>query len=338
MMTTTKKRRAPKRGATPAAHCRVTMEHWSQYIDGEFSSAECRRCETHLRECPTCRAQLRDVKRVVRACRDAGKALMTPELKSRARRRAAAVVKVAVLPIAALLASGACRPTQDAPATPPAAAEQPAAAPSSGAPATLNGVVLETMNSGGYTYVKLDTGKQEVWAATAEFSVKTGERLSLTVEMPMEKFHSASLNREFPLIYFAHQVSDAAGGPTAPPLPAMAGSHDPLPAKVEPVAPAPGGLTVADLLEKRASLSGKSVVVRGRVVKVNNAIMGKNWIHVQDGSGDVEKGTHDLAVTTDAEVRVGDIVTVTGLLATNKDFGAGYAYDAIVEQAKVVVK
>jgi hypothetical protein len=66
--------------------------------------------------------------------------------------------------------------------------------------------------------------------------------------------------------------------------------------------------------------------------------MGRNWFHLQDGSGDTAKGTHDLAVTTAATVKIGDIVTVSGTLASGKDFGAGYAFDAIIEQATVVVK
>jgi hypothetical protein len=93
--------------------------------------------------------------------------------------------------------------------------------------------------------------------------------------------------------------------------------------------------SVADTWAQRATLANTSVTVRGTVVKVNNGIMGFNWLHLQDGSGKAADGTNDLTVTTDAVVAVGDVVTATGILATKKDFGAGYSYEAIIEKATV---
>ena len=75
--------------------------------------------------------------------------------------------------------------------------------------------------------------------------------------------------------------------------------------------------------------------MRGKVVKVNNGIMDRNWVHLQDGSGSAKAKTNDLTVTTGAVLAVGDVVMMKGVLATSKDFGAGYAYDAILEQATV---
>jgi hypothetical protein len=85
-------------------------------------------------------------------------------------------------------------------------------------------------------------------------------------------------------------------------------------------------------------LSGTTVLLRGRVTKANSGILGRNWFHLQDGSGASADGTHDLTVTTDAAVQVGDVVTVSGMLATARDFGAGYVYEAIVENATVTVR
>lgn len=104
---------------------------------------------------------------------------------------------------------------------------------------------------------------------------------------------------------------------------------------VQPNAPPAGGLSIADTWAKRASLANKPVTVRGTVVKVNNSIMGFNWLHLQDGSGKAADGTNDLTVTTDAVVKVGDVVTVTGTLAVKKDFGSGYSYEAILEKATI---
>jgi hypothetical protein len=86
------------------------------------------------------------------------------------------------------------------------------------------------------------------------------------------------------------------------------------------------------------ALDGKTVTVRGKVVKFNAGILGRNWLHIQDGSGKPADGTHDLTVTTDGVAQVGDIVTVTGKVGLNKDFGAGYVYRVIVEGASVSAK
>ena len=103
------------------------------------------------------------------------------------------------------------------------------------------------------------------------------------------------------------------------------------------IAKADGGLTVADVFEGKDQLAGQPVVVRGRVVKSNPDIMGKNWLHVRDGSG--AEGTNDLTVTTAGAVpNVGDTVVVKGVLALNKDFGMGYQYDVIVEDAEITVE
>ena len=107
--------------------------------------------------------------------------------------------------------------------------------------------------------------------------------------------------------------------------------------KVEKVAKATGadGRTVAEVWAQKAQLKEKSVTVRGQVVKFSPGIMGKNWIHVRDGSGAAEKNDHDLTVTTLDETKVGEVVTVKGLVRVDKDFGAGYAYPVIVEDAKI---
>jgi hypothetical protein len=92
---------------------------------------------------------------------------------------------------------------------------------------------------------------------------------------------------------------------------------------------------VEALWARRATLGGKSVVVRGKVVKFLAGIMGRNWAHLQDGTGSSKDGTHDITITTEATLAPGDVVTATGTLAVDKDFGAGYKYGAIVEGATI---
>jgi hypothetical protein len=117
------------------------------------------------------------------------------------------------------------------------------------------------------------------------------------------------------------------------PMPAPDGA----PGDVSGIAKAEGGKTVAEVFADKDSLAGKPVTLRGKVVKSNVGIMGKNWIHVRDGSG--SDGSNDLTVTTTtAQPNVGDTVLITGPLVLNKDFGMGYQYDVIVEDAQVTIE
>ena len=99
-----------------------------------------------------------------------------------------------------------------------------------------------------------------------------------------------------------------------------------------------GGVTIAEVWQRKAELAGSQVTVQGRVVKYNAAILGRNWLHLQDGSGELAAGTNDITVTTTAEVAVGDVVTATGTVATDRDFGAGYTYSVMIEDATVVAQ
>jgi len=94
--------------------------------------------------------------------------------------------------------------------------------------------------------------------------------------------------------------------------------------------------TVAAVYKDKAALAGQTVRVQGKVVKVNNGIMGRNFLHVQDGTGD--QSSNDLTVTSKETATVGDQVTITGKVALDRDFGAGYAYPLLVEEASVTVK
>jgi hypothetical protein len=96
--------------------------------------------------------------------------------------------------------------------------------------------------------------------------------------------------------------------------------------------------TIAALYAGKATLGGKTVIAQGKVVKVNNGIMNRNWIHIKDGSGDAKAKTNELLVTSLQTAEVGDQITVTGTLGVDKDFGAGYAYSLLIEDAKIDVK
>jgi hypothetical protein len=93
--------------------------------------------------------------------------------------------------------------------------------------------------------------------------------------------------------------------------------------------------SIASLNENKAALAGQTVSAHGKVVKVNNGIMGRNFVHVQDGSGDAAAGTHNLIVTSKQTARVGDEVTVSGTVVVNRDFGSGYLYPLLIEDCSI---
>ena len=128
--------------------------------------------------------------------------------------------------------------------------------------------------------------------------------------------------------------------PTAEPgakAPARQGSAPAPAGKIEKIAKASGadGKTVAEVVSGKDALKGKTVTIRGKVVKASTAILGKNWIHLQDGSGSAANSTHDIVVTTTDTVAVGDIVNASGKVETNLDLGSGYKYAVLVQDAKV---
>lgn len=93
--------------------------------------------------------------------------------------------------------------------------------------------------------------------------------------------------------------------------------------------------TVEEVVKQRAALKDKPAVVHGKVVKFNASIMGKNWVHLRDGTGSAADGTNDVLVTTQDMTKVGDVVTVRGTVRTDKDFGSGYSYAVLIEDATV---
>ncbi len=102
------------------------------------------------------------------------------------------------------------------------------------------------------------------------------------------------------------------------------------------IARAEGSLPIEQVFAERAELAGREILVTGRLVKTSMGIFGTNWYHLQDGTGSEEAETHDLTVTSDVEVKVGDVVTFRGPLTIDKDLGFGYFYPAIIEGAELV--
>jgi len=189
------------------------------------------------------------------------------------------------------------------------------------------GVVVTTMNAGSYTYLEVETKNSRYWAAAPQMELALGDRVDVAPGSEMKSFFSPTLNRTFDSIIFTSSVkvlgNDASAEKTETSKP-----------PVRQTQAGPNGIkTVEQIYTDRQSLKGKQVQVRGKVVKFTPGIMGKNFLHIQDGSG--KDGTNDLAVTSQQAVKVGDKILVVGTLDTDKDFGAGYTYKVILENAKI---
>ncbi len=188
-----------------------------------------------------------------------------------------------------------------------------------------SGTVLETMEGGGYTYLKLDQNGKTLWIAVRRANVAVGDAVEYVEKMRMPNFTSKTLNKTFDEIVFAKLGGEHAIASPMQPVPE-------IPVGDEPIAKAEGGYTVAEVFANKDELKGKLIKVRGRVVKVSQAIMYRNWIHLKDGTG--EAGGDKIVFRSEDQVaQVGSIVTAEGRLETDMDFGYGYQYEVLIEDA-----
>lgn len=203
------------------------------------------------------------------------------------------------------------------------------------------GKVIETMNSGGYTYVHVDTGSEAIWAAGPETVVAVGDVVSFPPGMQMANFESESLNRTFDVVYFVSEIKTGSAASGKPQMPmghpqVGASGADVDDMDFAGITVPEGGQNIATLYAQKDRLVGRSVVVRGKVVKFTAGVMNKNWIHLRDGTG--AEGTNDLTVTTDTVAKIGDTIVARGVLTSDKDFGFGYKYEILIENADVKVE
>jgi hypothetical protein len=211
--------------------------------------------------------------------------------------------------------------------------------------------VKEVIQTTKYTYLYVREDQKEYWTAISKQEFNPGEEIFFMDDAvtTMVNFHSQELNRDFPTILFISQIStgqekqteshpEAMTQQSTMPQATMGNEvhtgRKKVPAaeniSIEPV----GGLTIAKLYADKTKYGGKRVKVKGSVVKVNNQIMGRNWVHLQDGTKNGEE--YDLTCTTQETVSVGDVVTFEGVIGLDRDFTSGYFYPVIMEKAVVV--
>lgn len=190
--------------------------------------------------------------------------------------------------------------------------------------------VEDKIDAGNYTYMQVTENNKTYWIAVTRMDIEKGEMVYFSQAMEMKNFKSESLNRTFESVLFVQDASK---------FPNQKTGEDPhknlTSRKNEQVSleTPEGNKTVEQIYNEKESLNGKTVKVKGKVVKFNSGIMNRNWIHIQDGTADGEN--FDLLVTSDALAAVGDVIVAEGELVLDRDFGAGYSYAVLLENAKI---
>lgn len=208
--------------------------------------------------------------------------------------------------------------------------------------------VLEVLQANAYTYLNVNENRNQQWIAVPKMEAHVGDIYYFDTFMEMNDFKSKDLDRTFESVYFIQEIraeEDAHAGHDHSAHGAMPQGHPeigqqkhegkPLANQKEiNVKPAEGGITVAELFANRDKYDGKTVLIKGEVVKANFEIMNMNWFHIQDGTADGDN--FDLTITSiEKNVKAGDVLTFEGVIILNKDFGYGYSYEVIMEDAVI---
>jgi hypothetical protein len=194
--------------------------------------------------------------------------------------------------------------------------------------------VEEAVHAAGYTYLLVSEGRNKQWIAVTEMDVEIGSTYYYQGGLKMANFKSRELDRVFESVIFLDQIS--LEPPSSTKEISVSEAHSatiPVDKLDISIAVAQDGITIADLASDLKSYDGKTVRIQGQVTKYNADIMDKNWIHIQDGTE--HNGTYDLTITSGIAVETGDILTFEGKIALNKDFGFGYFYEIIMEEAVI---
>lgn len=191
-------------------------------------------------------------------------------------------------------------------------------------------VVTEKIDAGSYSYLNVSDNNTNYWIAVPKTDVTIGEEIFFSKFMEMKNFRSETLNRTFESVLF---VEDARRSNQQEMVNPHKAGLESIQKENLSIDKADGGYTISELYERKNELANKIVKVRGKVVKSNLGIMNRNWFHIQDGTG--EQGSHDLTLTSNDEAQIGKTILVEGTLIIDKDFGSGYFYPLIIEDAKI---
>lgn len=196
-----------------------------------------------------------------------------------------------------------------------------------------SGEVIDKIDAGSYSYLQLKENDQVYWAAVSTMKIEKGEHIFFSKYMEMKNFKSETLDRTFESVLFVNDANKVADKKTLQMAHANLKPGNEAEISVDPL---DDGKTIAQIFSEKETLNNKTIKVRGKVVKFNGGIMNRNWIHIQDGTDN--EGEYDLLITSNESTKVGDVIVAEGKLATDKDFGAGYFYPVLVEDAKIITE
>ncbi len=194
--------------------------------------------------------------------------------------------------------------------------------------------VEEVIHGSTYTYLLVSEKNQKNWLAISKMEIEVGDDCYYEKALKMENFTSKELDKTFDVIYFVSQLSkDPLMVNSSPAVSGHMGKAPSTEKESISIEKPEGEHTIAELFINKDSFAGKTVKITGKLVKINTGIMDRNWLHLQDGTSD--NGNFDLTITSQDIAVVGEIITVKGTLAVDKDFGAGYSYNLIIENATI---
>lgn len=193
-----------------------------------------------------------------------------------------------------------------------------------------NVLVEEKIDASTYSYFKVQENNNSYWIAVNKMDVNPGEYIMFSQAMEMQNFKSETLGKTFDRILFVDDArkSESNTDLKSPHQNITSGKDETI-----NISRLKDGYTVEQIYQKRDELEYKTVKVKGKVVKVNENIMGTNWIHIQDGTG--SEGTHDLLLTSNQSVKVGSTIIAEGKVVKDKDFGSGYFYNVLLENSEI---
>ncbi|MDH5604725.1 MAG: GW dipeptide domain-containing protein [Cyclobacteriaceae bacterium] len=186
--------------------------------------------------------------------------------------------------------------------------------------------VLEVLPTSNYSYLKVKENDNVFWIATVKGNYLVGEEYIYHDGLLMTDFVSAELNRTFDQVYLISKITPVN---RSSPDTAMEKTKNNTPTKKAKVE---GTVSLAAIINDPDTYKDQKVRVYGEVVKVNLGIMNRNWIHIKDGTAD----DYDFTITSQSGASVGQTIVFEGTITLDKDFGAGYTYKLIMEEAKPV--
>jgi hypothetical protein len=200
-------------------------------------------------------------------------------------------------------------------------------------------VVTQTTPATRYSVMEVSENDTKYWISTSPIDVKVGDTLYYTDALKQMNFEVKELDKVFDELYLVNDVSKTLNQQPQQDMGEMkhpntqSGFNSDIKLSIPE-----GGVSIADLHTNAESYVGKKVKLIGKVVKFNEAILSTNWIHIQDGTGSESQNNFDLTLTTKDVASVGDVIVIEGILNKDVDFGSGYKYDLIVQEATIVSK